>query len=370
MSKKIAIIASHIDPTMQSHLLEWYKDIEQEKLKVQLFIGSKKKEIPYAKNYKVNSRFEKLKYKLYSYFHFKDLCQEIEKVKPLYYYQAKVIHLLTSNAFSTIEPLLDAQKTKLIVSFRGYDLNVFPFQNKENLELTLRLFQKADILHFISQALMNTAISMGANANKCVLIYRSIDTNKTLLNKKKSDTVVITSIGRLVWEKGYDYALEAISILNKTEKNFKYVIAGGGIELENLKKLSAKLKIKDKVEFLGPINREKIAELLSNTDIYFQPSVTEALSNSLIEASYYKIPIVSSQVGGIPEVVMENVTGFLSEIKSPSAYAENIKKLIDDEALRSKMGEKGRELILNKFSRKEELMHWKKLYTSLTVNKI
>lgn len=367
---KIAIIASYINPTMQSHLLEWYNDLLQEKLNIQLFIGSKKKEIPYGKNYKINSRFEKLKYKLFISFGFKSLHQNIGKIMPLINYQADIIHLLTSNAFLTIEPLLADKKKKLIVSFRGYDINVFPLESQENMDITLRIFEKADILHFISKALLDKAVSFGADANKCVHISRSINTERAVQKiNGKSDIILITSVGRLVWEKGYEYALDAISLLSKTKQNFKYIIAGEGIEYDNLKKRANILEMEDKVQFLGKINREEVLALLAKTDIYFQPSVSEALSNSLIEASFYKIPIVSSRVGGIPEVVKDNVTGFLSEIKNPRIYADNLEKLIDDERLRVSMGERGHEYILNNFSRKEELMHWKNLYISLSKEK-
>ena len=368
MKSKIAIIASSIHYIRQKHLLDWYEDLDCKRFKTQLFLGSKNKRIPTALNYKVNSKIEKYKYTFFNTFDFNQKSSGLKKLYPLVGYGPDTIHLLTSNAFKTIAPILDSKSIKLIVSFRGFDINVFPYLSNENTKLTRQIFQRADILHFISENLMNTAISLGANPLKCRVIHRSIRTDielKVTREKSKNGKLIILSVGRLVWEKGYSYALETIAILKSKGYDFEYQIAGKGIDYNMLVYHSKRLDIQDRVVFFGELSRDEIRKKLITADIYFQPSLTEALSLAIIEASYYGVPVVSSNIGGIPEVVSDTISGFLSSPCMPSAYAKNIIKIFENPELGIEMGKNGHDRIINNFSRIKEIEKWCEIYSSL-----
>ncbi|HTO35146.1 MAG TPA: glycosyltransferase family 4 protein [Flavobacterium sp.] len=362
MSKKIAIIASSIHVEKQAHLLEWYQGLSAIYPDVKLFIGSNNKQIPYAGNFKINSKKEKIKYFLRG--------KNPHKIQPLIDYKPDVIHLLTSNAFNNILPFIKNTKVKLIVSFRGFDINVFPSLNEKNLKLTQEIFKQSHVLHFISRGLMNSAIELGADKNKCVVIYRStsVDSDFYAQSQKteKQRPIKIVSVGRLVWEKGYLYALETLSLIKEKGYDFQYLIAGDGVDYPLLNFHLKRLNLEDNVTFLGLIQKEEVKDLLRECDIYFQPSLSEALSNSIIEASYYKLPVVSSMIGGIPEVVKHNVSGFLTEICNPRKYAENLEKLIKNEQLRKEMGDKGHEIIKQHFLRENEIKSWIDLYHKIS----
>lgn len=366
MPKKIAVIASYLHPTMQAHLLDWYQSLAIDGYEFQLFLGSKNDKIPYAKNYKINTKLEKAKYFFKNILIQKNIPQYLKKIQPLTDYKPDLIHLLTSNIYPNIELLLKEKEIPVIISFRGYDINVFPFESDNNLKLTQRIFQRATVLHFISNRLKKTALEIGADEKKCVTIYRSIDIDRPFISKNQpSNKIQIISVGRCVWEKGYTYALDTMAILKTKEVDFHYTIVGDGPEMSTLKQKVVKLNLVNKVSFKGFRERNEIPEFLSNADIYFQPSITEALSNALIEASFYKLPVVSSDIGGIPEVVENNVTGFLSEIKNPNIYAENIIKLINNENLRLVMGEHAHRRIKKMFSRENEMKNWEQLYREI-----
>jgi colanic acid/amylovoran biosynthesis glycosyltransferase len=366
MKKNIAIIASYIHPIRQKHLLDWYADLFKESVNTKLFLGSKSPEIPYADNYKINSKSEKIIYAISNLLTLKKTPSQLKKkLQPLIRFKPEIIHLLTSNAFGHIEPILESGSIKLIVSFRGYDINVFPYESRENKMLTQRIFQKADVLHFISEDLRRTAIKLKADPKKCIVINRSIkidkneNLNKTAMRNKK---LIILSVGRLVWEKGYLYALETISILKNKGYDFEYHIAGSGNDYGMLNYHVNRLNIADIVIFKGELSRKEIKKALLNSDVYFQPSLSEALSLALIEASYYKLPIISSDTGGIPEVVKHGVTGLLSNVCRSENYAENIIKLFESEDLRIQMGNNAHDRIMKNFSRVKEIEKWRELY--------
>lgn len=367
MNKNIAIIASFIHPIRQKHLLDWYTDLSKETVNTKLFLGSKISEISFAENYKINTKKEQLKYIISNFVRFRKISGHFKKIQPLLRFKPEVIHLLTSNAFGNIESIVERGHIKLVVSFRGYDINVFPNQSEENKILTQRIFQKADVLHFISEDLKKTAIKLNADPKKCVVINRSIkiykneNLNKSTIRNKK---LIILSVGRLVWEKGYLFALETISILKNKGYDFEYHIAGSGNDYGMLNFHVNRLNIADIVKFKGELSRKEVKNVLLNSDVYFQPSLTEALSLAIIEASYYKLPIVSSNTGGIPEVVEHEVTGFLSTPCQPEGYAENIIKLFENEELRIQMGNNAHSRIIKNFSREREIEKWRELYNS------
>lgn len=367
MSEKIAIIASSIHTVRQKHLLDWYFEIKKVFPESQLFIGSKTSEIPDAINYKVNSKLEKYKYFILNLLRLKRIPKELEKTQPLLEYRPTIIHLLTSRTFENIEPYLQTKKVRLIVSFRGYDINVFPFESDSNKLLTQKIFQKAHKLHFVSKALMDTAISLGADAQKCIVVRRSVKVGTDELRPKPkiSKKVVILSVGRLVWEKGYYYGLKTMAILKGKGYNFEYRIIGEGVDKEMLRFHIKRLKLSNQVKFLGQLSHQDVKAMMQEVDIYFQPSVIEGIPNSIFEAMFYSLPIVSANTGGIPEVVEHEVSGFLSSICNYNSFSNNIIKLVEDGDLRLRMGIAANTHIVKNFSREMEIQKWKEVYASL-----
>src|SRR5690554_1653701 len=264
MSPKIAIVASSIHPIKQKHLIDWYYDIKSIGLNCQLFIGSKNKNLPEAINFKINSKKEKIKYFIKG--------KNPNKIQPLLDYKPDIIHLLTSGGFHNILPILKNSSIITIVSFRGYDINVFPHQSVDNLKLTQEIFDKANILHFISRDLMENAIKLGANPQKCIIIYRSTIINPEDLKSIKTtnnNRLKIISVGRLVWEKGYIYALEALSILKNKQYDFEYIVVGDGIDHNMLTFHVRRLNLQKHVTFLGLVDKDIVNQLLNECDIYF-----------------------------------------------------------------------------------------------------
>ncbi|QAA81367.1 glycosyltransferase [Aequorivita sp. H23M31] len=367
MNKKIAVIAGSINPLRQKYLFSWYRDFESVYGNIKLFIGSRTSQASFAKAFKLNSRKEKVIAEIMDAIRFRRLPEPIRNIRPLLNYNPEVIHLLTFQAFRYVEPYLEIKKIKLIVSFRGFDLNVYPHQSESNKELIQKIFKKADKIHFISDGLMRTGISLGADPQKSFVIRRSIwvEPNETIRKKAHGGPLVILSVGRLVWEKGYIYALEAIAILKERGFEFQYRIMGEGRDLPMLQYHLIRLGLEDSVVFLGEGSRNEVKEQLLNADIFFQASVTEALSNALIEASYYGLPIVSSRVGGIPEVVDHQKTGLLSPPCNPQLYANNLARLIDNRELRKEFGINARKRALEYFSMEREIEMWKNIYDEI-----
>lgn len=162
--------------------------------------------------------------------------------------------------------------------------------------------------------------------------------------------ILIVSTGRIVKDKGYDVLTDAI-IEGKNWNHVKFLIVGDGGYLDEMKKRVADSGLNESVLFSG--YRNDVAQILEESDIFVLCTLHETLCNSVVEASYAELPVVATNTGGIPEIVEDGVTGFLTEPYDYKAVCSNLKKLVSDEQLRFEMGKNGRKQIDRKFSNEE-----------------
>jgi len=172
--------------------------------------------------------------------------------------------------------------------------------------------------------------------------FRPDPTARTRLREElgiTADTTLILTIAMLRPGKGVDDALDAVARVRKQSRKFRFVIAGDGIERPRLERTASLLGLESHVQFLGL--RGDVPALLAAADIYLCPSHFEALSTSVLEAMSAGLPVVATEVGGLPEIVTHNRTGLLVPASSPDTLAAALVRLFDPD-LREAMGITGR----------------------------
>ena len=171
----------------------------------------------------------------------------------------------------------------------------------------------------------------------------------TRLNISDSESVVISAC-RLVGWKGVRYAIKAVAELIAKGYPIKYLIAGDGEEREQLEVLAKEYRISDSILFLGKIRNSDLPLYYSFADIAVFPSVAdETFGISIAEAMSCGVPVVSTRVGGIPEVVAED-TGLLVPPKDSHSLAEAIEVLLSNREFREKTGGMARDRVVKCFS--------------------
>jgi glycogen(starch) synthase len=145
-------------------------------------------------------------------------------------------------------------------------------------------------------------------------------------------------LGRLSPEKGFDTAIKAFSLLKK-KWGAKLMIGGIGEEMPRLKELAGSLN----VEFRGKIERDQIPHLINEATLLIAPSHVEAFGLSALEAMQMGRPVIASNVGGLPEVVLDGKTGLLVPPKDAEALLLAIEDLLNHPEKRTAMGALGRE---------------------------
>lgn len=178
---------------------------------------------------------------------------------------------------------------------------------------------------------------------------------------------IVGVVGRLAKEKGYPYLLNAARVVVKEYPEAHFLIVGDGPQREELVKLASNLGLKDHITFTG--YRRDVLRVLALFDIFALATLWEGLSMVILEAMVMAKPVVTTNVVGNPEVVVDEVTGFLVAPRDAEGLAERILTLLKDENLRKRMGSTGRRRIEEKFTIERMVSETEKLYEGLLVKK-
>jgi glycosyltransferase involved in cell wall biosynthesis len=216
-------------------------------------------------------------------------------------------------------------------------------------ELSMRSLHRSIAVSMATKSDWLKRCRMEAYANRVTVIHNGIDPARvarmrTVEERRRelgipADATVIGSLGRLDRAKGYEYLLQAMALFLRQLNNTHVVIGGSGPLVGSLTDLANELGISKRVHFLGHVADPRM--VLNALDIYVQPSLCEAFPIALLEASAAGLPVVASDVGGIPESVLDGETGFVVPPKDPGSLAGSIEKLLADPQLRRAMGDAG-----------------------------
>ena len=163
----------------------------------------------------------------------------------------------------------------------------------------------------IIQNRYNRKVKILPNGVNLDLFKKDLNEAKKLKEKfNLTQEKVLLSVGRLVALKGYQDVIKILPYL----KDVKYLIVGKGEYLENLKKLAKELRVENKVLFVGEVRHNELYKYYSLADLFIQPTLTkEAFGITLIEALACEVPVVARNVGGMKEIIKNNINGFLFE---------------------------------------------------------
>ncbi|MBI2472792.1 MAG: glycosyltransferase family 4 protein [Planctomycetes bacterium] len=178
-----------------------------------------------------------------------------------------------------------------------------------------------------------------------------------------SDCFLVVTAGRLVPVKGYTYLISALDQVRKEIPNIRLVFLGDGELKEELIRQTKILGLENHVRFLGM--RNDVPEIISCSDLFVLPSINEGFGVVLLEAMAMKCPIVATNVGGVPEVVLDGETGILVPSKDTRQLVSAIVKLLKDHSFASRMAENGYQRLRTYFDIKDTVSKTERMYKEL-----
>lgn len=201
----------------------------------------------------------------------------------------------------------------------------------------------------------------GQHREKVIVIHCGVDTevfqdrSVVLPSEKGKQPFTIVCVGTLHEVKGQAYLLEACANLQKQGLDFVCHFVGDGPDRQALTSLAEQAGISARVRFHGQQPREKIAQLLQQADVLVAPSVPtsdgrrEGIPVVLIEAMSSGVPVIASNLSGIPELVIDEKTGLLTPPRDSAAITHAMERYYRDPALRQRLGNAGRQMVTEEF---------------------
>ena len=210
-------------------------------------------------------------------------------------------------------------------------------------------------------------------SEKCITIYNGVNIHKgnptgALADRYggNEDSLKVGIVARFSAEKNHEMFLLAAREVLKNENNVRFFLIGDGEKRKDIENLASKLGISHKTVFTGFI--KDLSDIIPILDIGCLTSRREGMGLALLDYMSFEKPIVSTNVGGISEVVKDGVNGFLVPSSDYDSMADKIITLLHDQDLRNKMGKEGYIILNNNFTEKIMIEKLEKLYDELILS--
>ena len=281
-------------------------------------------------------------------------------------FYARIAHRLAGNTkyISTIA-----------MTVEGFDIGMI---RKKIYRIFDRMSEKfVDRFIVVSDSLKDKMIrERGINPKRIIRIYNGIELDQYSPDKIRDSqqkirkefnindaTLLIAAVGRLVWQKGFEYLIKAIPDVVENFSNVMFLIVGDGPLKDRLKALGSRLKVNNHLIFTG--FRKDIKDVLSATDALVIPSLLEGFPMITLEAMAMSKPIIATRIAGIIEQIIDGESGILIPPKNPVALSQAIRHVLSDHEQMEKLKLNARRRVKKHFSAEKMLLETEKIYQSL-----
>jgi glycosyltransferase involved in cell wall biosynthesis len=188
-------------------------------------------------------------------------------------------------------------------------------------------------------------------AGKVNVVYNGIENLSSDFKTREKGRFTLGTVGRLTYQKGQEYFIEMAKILTNHGFDFEFLIYGDGEKSNEYKELIEKYNLSDRVFLKGYTNN--VSDVLSSFDIFVLPSRYEGIPYVILEAMKENVPVVSANVGGINEVIIDNINGLLVRNGDAEGLAEKALQIYYSEELRNNLVQAARKDFEEKFTIQE-----------------
>lgn len=274
------------------------------------------------------------------------------------------IHMASYGSFmrkSILIYIADFFNKNIVIHVHGAEFHIFYERSNEKYKKYIsRTLDKAILIIALSD---EWKIRLSKITNTSIeVMYNSVNVPEKNIYTGKGNN--ITFIGRMDERKGVYDLLDVAKKIGKLHSNIKILLCGDG-DIEKIKRIVKSNKINN-VEVLGWINKQKKEEILKTTIINILPSYNEGMPMSILEAMSFGIPTIATNVGGIPEVIVNNENGFLIIPGDKESMFREIDKLITETDVRKRISRKSYETVNEKFNFSIQIENLIKLYKEIT----
>lgn len=268
-------------------------------------------------------------------------------------HKCRLVHFHDAHSVAVGSAAASLAKVPIRVISRNVD---FPI--KKNFLSQMKYTKNIDVIIAVSRGIKKVLVNGGIDPSLVKVIPDGIDYTpfeearySQYLRRELDfgpEDFLVGIVAHLADHKGHKYLIRATEILKEKAPRIRVIIVGEGPLRMELDRLVKQTHVEDMVFFLG--FRNDVPQILASLDLFVLSSYLEGMGSSILDAMASRLPVVATRTGGIPEVVMNGETGLLVPPRSPAALAKAILKIYEDRELGSRLGQKGYEVVHQKFS--------------------
>ncbi|WP_077619734.1 glycosyltransferase [Bacillus sinesaloumensis] len=282
-----------------------------------------------------------------------------------------------ASGYGTLSRFINYKPT--LLSVWGSDVYDFPYESTSKQKILVKNLRAADRLASTSHVMKKQTEKFSPKGMKIEVTPFGVDMNrfKPSSKEKANNQITIGMIKALESKYGPEYLIKGVHLLiERLKKEYKYkivdqiklLIVGKGSQLKELQDLVTEYQMDEIVTFTGAVPHTEVPAYLHKIDIYCAPSTldSESFGVAIVEASASGLPVIVSNVGGLPEVVKDKETGFVVEPKNAEEISEKLYDLVNDEALRERLGKQGRIFSESLYDWEENVSIMESIYKDMT----
>lgn len=280
--------------------------------------------------------------------------------------QPDLVHAMHLTSYGLLAALCNVRPT--LTSVWGTDVLEAPGWTPLHLWITRYALRHADHVTATGLRLADATLRYTPVEKPVTVVPYGVDVTRfqpQARNGVRAAEVVIGAVARLSPEKGLDVLLRAAAQLIERGVAIRVVLAGDGPSRSQLERLATQLGIARHVDFRGEVAHERVPSVLAELDVFVMPSRAEGFGVAALEAQATELPVVASNVHGIPDVVEHERTGLLVPPDDAAALAQAIERLAADADLRASMGRAGRAFVEERYRWEENCAQMERLYRHL-----
>jgi colanic acid/amylovoran biosynthesis glycosyltransferase len=293
------------------------------------------------------------------------------KLAPMAYFDVDVFHMQWAKTLQQMPELFDLVNARFVVSFRGAHINYSPLFDPSLKKAYEQLFPKVHAFHAVSATIAREAQKYGDVAERTRVICPAVSPQlmEVALPERNSVNAPINvlSVGRFHWKKAYTYALLAVRKLLNDGHDVQYSIIAQGEIPEEIRFMLHDLQLNEAVKIIPGMPHGEIIRSMQQADVFLLPSVEEGIANVVLESMAVGLPVVTTDCGGLAEVIQDKINGRIVPVRQPEALANavlDVVKLPPSE--KHKMMEAARETIRQQHLIPDQLAAMEALYQSAT----
>ncbi|HQE50469.1 MAG TPA: glycosyltransferase family 4 protein [Fervidobacterium sp.] len=246
-----------------------------------------------------------------------------------------------------------------------------------NKSIGRSVFEKSDVIVALSSSDRDYISSFGIDEDKIIVIPNAIDPSDLERYRLKSDELesfrewynlsdkrVVLFVGQIIQRKGISYLLKSIpQILRKSKEETSFVFVGKGDALKDSLCLAQELEIEGNVIFTGAVSARDLVAFYQISDLFVLPSLSEGLPTSILEAMYFGIPVVSTDIPGVRDHFSE--FALLVSPRDEDALADAVQTLLTDRDLAKSLSRKGKALVASQYTWDRVTREYEMIYSNL-----